>query len=622
MASSGMKRSEQCSPVKTPAFSAIFACSHSRWLLNRTVSVARGEGILALLRRVQNKLARVLRGEATLLPFETTDPDVSYQQWRMRHAQPANLSECLVQQLDDSEQPPHFALVMKLSRPDAGLIEKALQSLRAQTYGDWRLLLWSTGEIDPASEWIVRDCSRHDQRILYQRDGPINISRTCGENATASMWFLGVMGQHDELAPDALCVMAKHILERPNLEALYSDHDSVTRKGWHCEPRFKPNWSPDLLLSVNYISSLCFFRRTVLAAMGISNLCELEEGAYPILLQLAEREAVVEHIPDILYHRRCIPQKPEDSAFANSTVAAQVSAVEAALLRRREQGNVTRNRDGTVEISRQPDGDPLISILIPTRDGCELLKRCIESVEGRTNYQHYEIIVLDNESIDPLSLSYLDDLKGRWRVVRCPGDFNFAAMNNRGAGHARGEYLLFLNNDVEVRSGDWLERMLAQAQRRRVGAVGAKLLYPDGSIQHAGVVVGIRGTAGHAFRHQPDDGRSYWGFADKVRNCSAVTAACMMVSKETFMMIRGFDEQFPVEFNDVDLCLRIRQQGYRIVYDPAVVLYHHENATRKGRLSPSDEKRFVDRWRNLLVNGDPYYNPNLTLRREDWSLDV
>jgi len=246
----------------------------------------------------------------------------------------------------------------------------------------------------------------------------------------------------------------------------------------------------------------------------------------------------------------------------------------------------------------------------------------LRSVEERTSYAPYEIVVVDNGSTEPEALKYLESLSRKWRVFRYPGQFNFSAISNFGAARAKGEYFVFLNNDTQVIQADWITAMLEHAQRPEVGAVGAKLLYQDGRIQHAGVVVGIGGVAGHAFRRLrlSENAPSYFGFADVVRNCSAVTAACMMVPRRVFEKVGGFDERFRVAFNDLDFCLRLRQRRYLVVYTPLALLYHYEGASRGRVHPPQDEELFRSLWADLISRGDPYYNPNLTLAREDWSL--
>jgi GT2 family glycosyltransferase len=263
-----------------------------------------------------------------------------------------------------------------------------------------------------------------------------------------------------------------------------------------------------------------------------------------------------------------------------------------------------------------------VSIVIPTRDKRALLQTTIESIRVRTDYDRYEIIVVDNDSSEPDAVAYLSSLSAPCQVHRWSEPFNYSAINNFGFRHARGEQVLFLNNDVEVIRPDWLTALLEHAQRPEVGAVGAKLLYADGRIQHAGVVVGINRAAANAFRSWPGETIGTPRLADLTRNCSAVTGACMMVPRRVLETVGGFDETLRVVLNDVDLCLRIRTHGYLVVYTPHALLYHHEGSTR-GRLHPApDQQAFGEKWKDFLDRGDPYYNPNLTDRHDDWSIRV
>jgi GT2 family glycosyltransferase len=264
----------------------------------------------------------------------------------------------------------------------------------------------------------------------------------------------------------------------------------------------------------------------------------------------------------------------------------------------------------------------MVSILIPTRDRCEMLRQCLDSIYRATDYRKYEIIILDNDSKEPATLEYFQELAGKVQVVPCPGPFNFSAMNNLGATKANGDYLLFLNNDTQVIRGEWLRAMLEQAQRPEVGAVGAKLLFPDERIQHAGVVLGMWGLVGHAFKYEAGNHLLYFGFSDAIRDCSAVTAACMMMRRSIFDEVGCFDEKLAVEFNDIDLCLRLRERGYLVVYTPLALLHHYESVSRRHFSHPNDHHLFVKRWEHCLRNGDPYYNRNLTLAGWDFSIAV
>ncbi|MEO8168990.1 MAG: glycosyltransferase family 2 protein, partial [bacterium] len=386
---------------------------------------------------------------------------------------------------------------------------------------------------------------------------------------------------------------------------------------------FKPSWSPELLLSTNYISYSSVFRRTVLLEITQESEQGRELTLYDCLLWMAEKTHKIIHLSSVLYHSR----GRSDSQVAGVAkpaeyVSAEKPAVERALRRREIEGTVEETAAGVFRIRYRLDQRPLVSILIPTRDRVSLLSQCITSIVKRTTYAPYEIIMLDNGSVSPDAKAYFTRVGKKWRVLSCPGPFNFSAINNYGASEAKGEYLLFLNDDTEVMTPDWLTIMMEQASRRGIGAVGAKLLYPNGRIQHGGVVLGVGGVAGHAFRHNLNQEWGYHGLAHLTRNCSAVTAACMLVPRPLFQQVRGFDSTLPVEYNDVDLCLRIRREGHRIVYAPDAVLYHYESATRKGTRCRRDEERVRQIWGELIREGDPYYNVNLTRDREDWGLNV
>ncbi|OGX11546.1 MAG: hypothetical protein A3K11_12655 [Nitrospirae bacterium RIFCSPLOWO2_12_FULL_63_8] len=288
--------------------------------------------------------------------------------------------------------------------------------------------------------------------------------------------------------------------------------------------------------------------------------------------------------------------------------------------RRGYEARVESIRPGLYAVRYKLTGTPLVSIIIPTRDRWPLLQQCLRSIEEKTSYARYEIIVLDNDSTEPEALTGLNGIADKWRVYPYPGPFNFSALNNFGAAQARGEYFVFLNNDTQVVKPDWLTAMLEQAQRPEVGAVGARLHYPDGRIQHAGLILGVGGVADHAFKGLAGDAFTYFAFANVVRNVSGVTAACMLVPRRAFEEVGGFDERLQVALNDVDLCLRLRQRGYLIVCTPFALLYHHESGTRGGLHPPQDEELVRGIWGELIRQGDPYYNPNLTLSRTDWSL--
>jgi GT2 family glycosyltransferase len=333
--------------------------------------------------------------------------------------------------------------------------------------------------------------------------------------------------------------------------------------------------------------------------------------SYDLVLRASERTSSIVHIPKVLYHQGETENPPDD-----------VRAIEEALRRRSLHGKVVTMGRGRYSVRYEILHNPMVSILIPTRDKRELLEKCIDTILEKTNYTNYEIIILDNDSSEPETLRYFQQISDKARILRCPGPFNFSAINNRGVVASRGDLLIFLNNDTEVISPHWMRALIEQAQRPEVGAVGAKLLFRDRRIQHAGVVLGIDGLVLHAFGHLPDDGPDSPELANVIRDCSAVTGACMMMRRSLFDEVGGFDESLPENFNDIDLCLRLRQRGYLIVYTPLALLYHHERSSRRGGRAQPHLDIFMRRWGAYIRAGDPYYNPNLTLAKSDWSVAI
>lgn len=520
---------------------------------------------------------------------------------------------------------PTISILLPVYNSEVRWLDQAIQSVRTQVYPHWEICAVNDASSDSSVANLLYACAASDSRIrirqLTTHRGIAGASAAALEMATGD--FVGLLDHDDELSPDALWKITHRLNQTPELDLLYSDEDKLTLEGDRNEPFFKPDWSPELLLSMNYIGHFAVFRRSILAA--INGFRAGYDGAqdHDLLLRFTEVTTRVGHIPQILYHWRAVP-----TSSASLTTAKEYAsesgrrAIQDAIQRRGKRATVESVSFCRYRVRYEIQDCPLVTIIIPTKDQCQLLRQAIISVERKTSYSSYEVIVVDNNSTDPKMLDYLDHLAKRYTVLRYAKPFNFSAINNFAVTHAAGEYIVFLNDDVEVITADWLTAMLEQAQDREIGAVGAKLLYPDGRIQHAGVVIGIFGEAGHAFRNLPDRHTSYFGMADFVRNCSAVTAACMMVSRKVFDQVGGFDEQLAVVYNDVDLCLKIRELGYRIVYTPYALLRHYESASR-GRLRPlAEEDLFSRRWSEHIRSGDPYYNINLTLNQENWSLRI
>ena len=589
------------------------------WLSHRTLETFLDEGPAAVWRKTRHKIHLAAGGGRLGGPPAhdvAHDVDRQYEEWTRRHELTGPVIEQMSAAVAAFAYAPSVSIVITVHDTDERRLRGAIESVRAQTYPDWELCLVDDASTAPGVRQVLDEYAALDRRIRVTRLALPAGSASAGNAAIemAAGEFIGRLHADDELSADAIFEVVKRLNECAELDLVYSDEDTLELDGRRVDPFFKPDWSPDLLLSCNYVHRLGIFRRRCLLEVGGLGTGLSGGDDYDLVLRLTERTRRIAHVPKVLYHARKTPGSAEASASSRR-------ALEAALRRRGIAGWVDpAPGSGLHTVRYRVVGTPLVSIIIPTRDQGELLQQCVHSIEERTGYPRYEIIVIDNGSVEPATVKYLDALGGRWEVHRYAAPFNFAAINNFGVGKAKGEYLLFLNDDTQAIGSEWLSAMLEHAQRPGVGAVGAKLLYPHGRLQHAGVVLGIGGVAGHALRHLPDTTRRPLRLADCVRNCSAVTAACMMVPRAVFDEVQGFDERFRVAYNDVDLCLRIRERGYVIVYSPLTALYHHESASR-GRLHPpEDEALCLRRWGSVIRSGDPYYNPNLTLEREDWSL--
>ncbi len=592
------------------------------WLAARVLEVVLDEGAAAVWKKTKHKIAifgaRAFLGRPPVedIPREL---DRQYEVWLRRHRLTPRASRQLAAAMAAFTHAPRVSVVMRVRDTDERWLRRAIESVRAQLYTDWELCLVDDASTAPHVRRTLDEYAGLDRRIRVQCLAAHEGDAGAGNHALAMATgeLVGFLDATDELSADAIVEVVRRLNGSPDVDLIYSDEDRLDGDGRRVEPFFKPDWSPDLVLSCNYVSHFSVFRRSRLLEMGGFRLDLAGGHDYDLVLRLVERTSRIAHIPKVLYHARksgdAPPPLPPDGSGRR--------VLEDALRRRGEAGWVESSPvPGVHTVRYRLTGSPLVSIVIPTRDQGPLLEQCVRSIEERTGYDRYEIVVLDNGSSEPATLQYLDALARGCAVHRYPAPFNFSAICNFGAARAKGDYLLFLNDDTQVIGPDWLAAMLEHAQRPGVGAVGAKLLYPYGRVQHAGVVLGIGGVAGHAFKQLPDAALRPFGMADCVRNCSAVTAACMMMARRTFDEVQGFDETFRVAYNDVDLCLRLRERGYVIVYTPRAVLYHHESATRGRSHPPEDEALCLKRWGHVIGAGDPYYNPNLTVWREDWSL--
>ena len=588
------------------------------------LGIALEEGLRGLLRKAFDRYVKRRK------QFFELGLDEQYQVWLKNNEL---TEEKLLESRREASQfsyQPMISIVMPVYNTEKKWLGIAIDSVINQVYPNWELCIVDDASTKKGIRKILGDYSAKDNRIkvkyLEENRG---ISGASNEAlAMANGEFVGFLDHDDELTKDALFEVVRLLNRNPKLDLIYSDEDKKDLKGRRVEPFFKPDWSPDLLLSMNYVCHFSVVRKSLIEKIGGFRLGFEGSQDHDLILRVTELTDRIGHILKPLYSWRKVPGSA--AALTEAKPYARESAKRAlreALNRRGLNGEVLEGFGSYYRVRYALRGAPLVSIIIPTKDKVDLLKRCIESIESKTSYRNYEIIIVDNSSTDPATLTYLESI--RHRVVKFDQPFNFSKINNFAARYAKGEHLLFLNNDIEVVEEHWLEAMLEHSQRPEVGMVGGLLLYPSGSawhtprtIQHAGVTLGVGGVAGHAFKYLPVDRHNYFNLHRVVRNCSAVTAACAMIRRNVFEEIGGFNENLRVAFGDIDLCLRLRKKGYLIIYTPYAMLYHHECATR-GRLHPpEDEAYMIDLWGGTFIEGDPYYNPNLTLFREDYSLTL
>lgn len=522
---------------------------------------------------------------------------------------------------------PKFSIVMPTFNPQPKHLTAAIESVRSQCYPDWELCIADDNSTDPAVRDLLNEYAARDGRIkvkfLGQRLGIAGASNAALDLTTGE--FVAFLDHDDELAPWALYEVALSLNAEPDLDIIYSDEDKLDENGTRTEPFFKPEFSPETLLGMNYIGHLLVVRRELIEAVGRFRPGFDGSQDYDLVLRLTERTSRIRRIPKVLYHWRKAPGSAAgDIAAKPYAYKAGLRAIEEALQRRGLSGATEVVAPGLYRVRWQLRTTPVVSIIIPVRDQVDVFRRCVNSIFEKSTYRNWELLVIDNQSCDPATLKFFAELSvsPNVKILKYDAPFNFSKINNLAAAEARGDILLFLNNDVEVVTPGWLEELLGFALQPEIGAVGAKLLLPDNRVQHGGVVLGLSGGADHAFYGLPADHPGYFGLAMVARNCSAVTAACLMTRREVFEKVGGFDPVLDVAFNDVDLCLRILAAGYRVVWTPFAVLYHYESSTRRKAHPAENTRYFLRKWEEQIQRGDPYYNPNLALDSSDFRIKI
>jgi GT2 family glycosyltransferase len=540
-------------------------------------------------------------------PSQRLTPQERYEMWlRLEVLSPAAIKR-MQRQAKRFQHRPVISVVMPVFDPEPAWLRAAIASVRRQTYRRWQLCIADDGSQRADVRRLLADEAKRDPRIVV-RTLDRNRGISAASNAALEMArgeFVGFLDHDDELKPNALFEVVRLLNERRDLDYIYSDEDKKELDGSLTDAFFKPDWSPDFLMSVNYVTHFSVYRAEVLKRVGGFRSEYDGSQDYDLALRVTESTDNIAHIPLPLYSWRKVPGSAAASLdFKDYAYVAGKKALEAALDRRGYSGSVEHGIvEGRYRARYDIRGEPKVVIVIPTRDRRDLLERCVESIRSASTYPAYEILLVDNDSKEPETLEYLDAFQGR--VFRYPREFNFAAMMNAAAQEAGdAELLLFLNNDTEVIASEWIEAMVEHGQRPEVAAVGARLLLPDGDPQHEGILVGVDGAAA------ANVSLEYFGLGRTIRNCSAVTAACMMIRQEVFRELGGFEERLAVAFNDVDLCLRAREKGYEVVYTPYALLYHDEGSSRGlgGSQAADDEAFFRERWSGYR---DPYQSIGL-----------
>lgn len=563
------------------------------------------------------------------------DTEEVYNVWRKKYI--PNARKLKKQRAEKLDYEPCISIIVPTYKTPEKFLKEMIDSVRNQSYENWELCIGDGSVTEDTVKNVVESYQKKDKRIkmlcLSENLGIAGNTNAALSIATGD--YIALLDHDDILAPDALYEVVKWMNEhyKDETDVIYTDEDKVSfdLKDYF-EPHFKSDYNLDLIRSNNYICHLFVAGKSIVDQVG--GFRKEYDGSqdYDFILRCIEQSKHVEHVPKVLYHWRCHP---------GSTAANQESkmycyeagkrAIEDHLKRMGEDDCqvVMTEHLGFYHVIYPIREQKKVSIIIPNKDQKEILERCIESVIQKTDYKNYEIIIVENNSTTNEIFEYYKTIEQREniRVVIWKDKFNYSAINNFGVRYANGEYLLFLNNDIEVIRENWLSEMLANVQRKEVGIVGAKLLYPDNMVQHAGVIIGMGGIAGHPLSRHPADDCGYFARGIIQQNLNAVTAACMLTKKEVYEKVKGFEEKLAVAFNDIDLCLKVRKAGYLIVYDPEALLYHHESISRGKEDTLEKRNRFegeVDymakKWKDVLEKGDEYYNPNLSLLSGNFEL--
>lgn len=578
----------------------------------------------------------------------TADETQRYRDWIARTDRD---DQTLFRRFGELGDGPLISVLMPVSGLPIEALEATIESVRNQRYRDWELCIVDDAGQDPAVTEGLERAAREDVRIrVLRRDEHGDVCTASNEAlAMARGAFAALLDQGDTLHPFALYRVAQSVLEDPAVDLIYSDEDRIDDKGRRHAPHMKSAFNHELLLSQDYLSHLTVARTAMVREVGGFRPGFEGASGRDLVLRVLERIGPdrVRHLPFVLYHRRDIAHpvaaggevaeggvegsEVADGGAGPDAVAAACRTVEEYLARVGTPARVVAHPEypgGLRPIFDLGRADAEVEIIVPTRDRLDLLGRCVESLRARTTYRHWRLCIVDNGSVEPATMAAFDDWRrdARIRILRVDEAFNFSRLNNLAVQSSSAEYVVLLNNDIEIGTPNWIEEMLSHASRPGVGCVGVRLWYPDGRLQHAGVVLGLAGIAGHPHNGLARGQPGYFGRAVLLQSYSAVTAACLMVRRDHYLAVGGLDERLAIAFNDIDFCLKIRALGLRNVWTPFAEHIHHESASRGAEDDPDKRSRFESEARRVrdtwgpLLDADPAYSPNLTLRRDDFTL--
>ena len=543
------------------------------------------------------------------------------------------ISDDAITQMQNFERKVMISVIMPVYNVDPKWLGLAIKSIEEQWYENWELCICDDKSTNKDTIKYLKSIDNPKIKIKFLEKN-LNISGASNEALKmASGDYVALMDNDDEITPDAFFEVLKAINEH-DAEFIYSDEDKIEMSGEYCDPHFKPDFSPEMFLCQNYLSHLGVIKKELIQRVGGFSLGVEGAQDYDLYLKVLEHTDKIYHIQKVLYHWRKIPGSTAvDFNEKSYTQDAGLKALKSCLKRRKIDGEALNTpHPGIYKINYNIINNPLVSIVIPFKDKAELLRTCVESIIEKSSYSNFEIIGISNNSQESETfdeMKRLEKLDARVKFYEYNVAFNYSNINNYAVNnYCKGEQLILLNNDIEIISTKWIEEMLMYSIRDDVGCVGAKLYYPNDTIQHAGVIVGLGGVACHSHKDFKHDHPGYFRRLQSVQNLSAVTAACLMVKTSIFKELNGLNEDdLKIAFNDVDFCLRAIEKGYKNVFTPYCEAYHHESISRGAEDNPEKLRRFhkeiafmQKRHSKILKNGDPFYNPNLTLNKEDFSL--